>query len=58
MTIGVIIRIAFAGDGGDIADRLVLPRLGALLLCAERTRRSANICFFDRPKGYFGFLTS
>jgi hypothetical protein len=50
-----IISIAFAGDMGDITDRLVSLRLAT----ARRTLPpGCKQLFIDRPKGYFGFLTS
>jgi hypothetical protein len=62
MRIGSIIRNAFAGDMGDIADRLVLPRLGdgvsAHCGCPPNAPAEVQTFIFGRPKGYFGFLTS
>jgi len=64
MRIGIIIRIAFAGDidMGDIADKLALLRLddgaAAPCFCPPNAPAKVQTLFIDRPKDYFGFLTS
>jgi hypothetical protein len=61
--IGIIVPIAFAGvmDMGDIADKPASPRLDDAAAAPGFYPPSAPAKvqpFIDRPKGYFGFLTS